>query len=113
MMERTQREICYRVLRIRPTVTMHRILALRTPLLLIAATAVAILSPEIDQMRLAEERSAFFAANAVPIHREFTWIPLPAGLCSMALCALAWRKTTHKMLVLCYSVCLAPRALQF
>jgi hypothetical protein len=83
------------------------------PLLLIGATALAVSSFAIDQIRIAEEQAEFSDGNTgeVQIHRRLYPISLPLGLCSMALCGIAWWNTKRRVLVGCAALLLAPIAL--
>ncbi len=69
-----------------PALALHQLRRALVPALLIAATVLAISSFEIDQIRMAEEKAAFFGGNAVHIHRVLAWLPLPSGSGSMVLC---------------------------
>lgn len=81
------------------------------PLLLICATALAVSSFAIDEIRITEEQAEFSDGNNVQIHRGLYPISLPLGLCSMALCGIAWWNTKRRLLVGCVAVLLAPIAL--
>ena len=85
---------------------------MRVPVLLVAATFLAISSWKTDQIRIAEANSAFFGGNAVHIHRAPVWLPLALGLCSMVLSGVAWWITKRRVLVFCFAALLAPIAFQ-
>jgi hypothetical protein len=83
----------------------RRLRRVLVPLLLICATALAIGSFEIDEIRIAED------GNTAQIHRGLYPISFPLGFCSMALCGIAWWNTRRRVLVGCATLLLAPIAL--
>jgi hypothetical protein len=84
----------------------------RVTVLMAAAAVLALSSFEIDQLRMAEEKGAFFRGNAVIAHSELAWVAILLGAGSMVLSAVAWHYTNRRILVSILITLLIPIAFQ-